>query len=194
MTGWMWVWAVAAYLLLVGFFVLERFVRVAGARDMRRQSTDRGSTTFVSVAMGVAFVAIPLSPLLNWWGPGRIGSWVAGAIGVAIGIVGLVVRYRAFTTLGRFFTRTLQETEQHRLVTDGVYRHIRHPGYLSDILIFAGAALAMNNWITLVVVVVLFVPAYAYRIRTEEAMLTDIFGQAYRDYQQQSKRLIPGIW
>jgi len=75
-----------------------------------------------------------------------------------------------------------------------VYRHIRPPGYLSDILIFWGAALAMNNWITLALVVALFVPAYAYRIQTEEALLTDIFGQAYRDYQRQSKRLIPGIW
>ncbi|MCL2316860.1 MAG: isoprenylcysteine carboxylmethyltransferase family protein [Actinomycetia bacterium] len=194
MTGWLWVGAVGAYLVLAGFFVLERFVRVAGARDMRRGDTDRGSTTFVSVAMAVAFVIIPLTPLLNWWGCGRIGSPVAGAIGVVLGIVGLVVRYRAFTTLGRFFTRTLQETDQHRLVTDGVYRRIRHPGYLSDMLIFWGAALAMGNWITLTVVVVLFVPAYAYRIRTEEALLTDIFGRAYRDYQHRSARLIPGLW
>jgi len=194
MTGWMWGWAVAAYLLLAGFFVLERFVRVADARDMHRESTDRGSTTFVSVAMAIVFVVIPLTPLLNWWGPGRIGRWAAGAIGLALGVVGLVVRYRAFRTLGRFFTRTLQETEQHRLVTDGVYRHIRHPGYLADLMIFWGAALAMNNWITLAVVVVLLGMAYAYRIRTEEAMLTEIFGQAYRDYQHRSKRLIPGIW
>jgi len=194
MTGWMWVWAGAAYVLLAGFFLLERYVRVAGARDMHRQTTDRGSTTLVSLAMGVAFVLIPLTPLLTWWGPGRISSSSAGAIGVVMGVVGLVVRYRAFTTLGRFFTRTLQETEEHRLVTDGVYRHIRHPGYLSDILIFWGAALAMSNWITVTVVVVLFVPAYAYRIRTEEAMLTGIFGPAYTDYQHHSKRLIPGLW
>jgi len=190
----MWGWAAGAYALLVGFFVLERFVRAAGSRDMRRQDTDRGSTAFVSAAMAVAFVIVPLSPLLNWWGPGRIGGWAAGAVGLAVGALGLVVRYRAFTTLGRFFTRTLRQTDQHRLVTDGVYRRIRHPGYLSDILIFCGAALAMSNWITLTVVVVLFVPAYAYRIRTEEAMLTDIFGQAYRDYQRYSKRLVPGIW
>jgi len=194
MSGKMWVWAAAAYLLLVGFFVLERFVRVAEARDMRRRNTDRGSTTFISAAMAVAFVIVPLTPLLNWWGPGRLGGWLPGALGVIIGLVGLVVRHRAFTTLGRFFTRTLQQTDQHRLVTDGVYRHLRHPGYLSDVLIFCGAALAMNNWITPAAVVALFIPAYAYRIHTEEAMLTEIFGQAYRDYQRQSKRLISGIW
>jgi len=194
MTGWMWAWIVAAYLILIGFFLLERFVRDTGARDLRRQDTDRGSTTFVTAALVVAFVAIPLTPLLTWWGPGRIGNSVAGAVGVVIGILGLAGRYQAFTTLGRFFTRTLQETDQHRLVTDGVYRYIRHPGYLSNILIFCGAALAMSNWITLTLVIVLFIPAYAYRINTEEAMLTDIFGQAYRDYQRQSKRLIPGIW
>ena len=61
-------------------------------------------------------------------------------------------------------------------------------------LIFWGAALAMHDWITLTVIVVLFVPACAYRIRTEEALLTDIFGRAYRGYQHRSKRLIPGLW
>jgi len=184
----------AAYLMLIGFFALERFVRVGAAHDMSREETDRGSTTFVSVAMAVAFVTVPLTPLLNWWGPGRIGSWPLGAAGAVIGFAGLVIRYQAFTTLGRFFTRTLRETDQHRLVTDGVYRYVRHPGYLSDILIFWGAACAMNNWIVLALLVALFIPAYAYRIRTEETMLTGIFGQEYRDYQQHSKRLVPGIW
>jgi len=86
----MWVWAGAAYTLLVGFFILERFVRNADARDLRRQDTDRSSTTFVSVAMAVAFVIVPLTPLLNWREPGRIGSWAAGAVGVVSGVVGLI--------------------------------------------------------------------------------------------------------
>jgi len=185
---------VVGYALLIGFFVLERFTRAAGTKDMARQETDRGSTTFVSVAMGVAFVLIPLSPLLNWWGPGFLRWWPIGILGAAMGIGGLVIRYHAFTTLGRFFTRTLQQTDQHALVTTGIYQHIRHPGYLSDILIFWGAGLAMNNGIVTAILVVLFVPAYLYRIRVEEQMLTDAFGEEYRAYQASSARLIPYIW
>jgi len=111
-----------------------------------------------------------------------------------MGVIGLVIRYHSFTTLGRFFTRTLRETDSHTLVTTGIYAHIRHPGYLSDILIFWGASLAMNNAVTIIVVVVLFIPVYVYRIHTEEQMLTQIFGQQYRDYQSSTKRLIPYVW
>ena len=183
-----------AYALLVGFFVIERFVRVRETRDMSRESTDRSSTTFVSIAMGTAFVLIPLTPLFNWLGVGSWDCWPAGVVGAVAGVGGLVIRYHAFRTLGRFFTRTLRETDEHELVTWGIYRHVRHPGYLSDILIFWGAALAMENFATLIVVVVLFVPAYLYRIHVEEGMLTDIFGQRYRDYQASSKRLVPRVW
>ena len=186
---------VCAYLMLVGFFVVERFVRQGeGTKDMGRTGFDRGSTTVVSVVMGIAFVIVPLAPLWNWLSLGpQLGIW-AGVVGVALGVVGLVVRYSAFSTLGRFFTRTLREQPGHHLVTSGVYRVIRHPGYLSDILIFAGTSLAMHNLITVVVVVVLFIPAYVYRIRTEEIMLVTIFGQAYTDYQRSSTRLLPHIW
>jgi len=194
MTVMLWILAGAAYLLLAGFFILERMVRTGSTRRMTRESTDQGSTTWVSAVMGVAFVVIPLTPLLNWWGPGRLNNWVIGVIGVAVGVTGLVIRHQAFTTLGRFFTRTLQRVDEHRLVTDGIYRRVRHPGYLSDILIFIGAAMAMNNWITILLVVALFLPAYRYRIKVEETMLTGIFGTAYTNYQAHTKRLVPGIW
>jgi len=186
---------VCAYGLLVGFFLIERFVREGeGTKDMGRGEHDRGSTTLVSVAMGVAFVVVPLVPLWNWLGVGPVMTWWPGVIGVLLGVVGLIVRYHAFSTLGRFFTRTLQERDGHELVTTGVYKYVRHPGYLSDILIFAGAALAMGNVVVLLVVVVLFAPAYAYRINTEEHMLTGIFGDEYRAYQKTSKRLVPFVF
>jgi len=44
-------------------------------------------------------VVVPLTPLLNWWGPGRLGTWVVGVVGVGAEAVGLVIRYQAFTTL-----------------------------------------------------------------------------------------------
>jgi len=191
---WIWVLYTLAYLLLIGFFVVERFVRVGETRDMSHSQSDHGSTAIVSVVMGIAFVLIPLTPLLNWWHIGDIRRLWVGIVGAIIGAAGLVVRYQAFTTLGRYFTRTLKQTDEHQLVTWGIYKYIRHPGYASDFLIFIGASLAMNNWITLAYVVVAFVPAYVYRIHIEEQMLSDAFGQKYKNYQSGSKRLIPGIW
>jgi len=183
-----------AYALLAGFFIIERFVRRGdGTKDMGRGSFDAGSTTAVSIAMGVAFVVVPLGPLWNWLRIGPMLNLWAALIGVILGAAGLVIRYFAFSTLGRFFTRTLRQQDDHRLITTGIYRRIRHPGYLSDIMIFVGAALAMRNLVVLLVVIVLYVPAYAYRIWAEEKMLVQIFGPEYAAYQKVSKRLVPFI-
>ena len=200
----MWLSYGLAYLILIGFFVIERFVRVGQTRDMSRDPSDRGSTTIVSIVMGLAFILIPLSPLFDWLGVGAIGrapAWSAtparlavAGLGLVFGLAGLVVRYLALTQLGRFFTRTLRQTDQHQLVTTGVYRRLRHPGYLSDLLIFVGTALAMTNWMTAAIVLVSFIPAYLYRIGVEEQMLLAAFGQAYADYRRTSKRLLPGLW
>jgi len=184
---------VAAYLLLLGFFVMERFVRSAGTKDMVRSDADRGSTTVVSVAMGAGFVVVLLGPVASWLGVAAVHVLTLAVAGVVVGVVGLAVRYMAFTTLGRFFTRTLRHPEDHVLVTDGIYRLVRHPGYLSDVLLFTGAAFATGNLVAMLVVPVLFVPAYAYRIHTEEAMLVTVFGEQYEAYRRTSKRLVPFV-
>lgn len=185
---------VLAYALLAGFFVIERFVRRGkDTKNMNRTNNDKGTTTFVSIVMGMAFILLPISPLLNWSGIGAVCVLWIGVLGLLLGMAGLVIRYFAFTTLGRFFSRTLREAENHTLVTSGIYKYIRHPGYLSDFLIFIGIALAMNNLISTIVVPATFVPAYVYRIHIEEKMLIGIFGKQYVEYQKSSKRLIPFI-
>jgi len=185
---------ILGYVLLAGFFLIERFVRRGkDTKNMRRTVYDKGSTVFISIVMGIAFILLPLSPLLNWLGYGAINMLGIGMLGLLLGVGGLVIRYFAFTTLGRFFSRTLREADQQTLVTRGIYRKIRHPGYLSDLLIFIGAALAMNNLLPLVLIPITFVPAYAYRIHVEERMLLEIFGAQYSEYQKVSKRLIPFI-
>jgi len=186
---------ICSYALFVGFFLIEHFIRKGkDTKSMSRTEFDKGSTTFISIVMGIAFIIVPLSPLLNSLKIGMFFSVWVGAVGVVIGVLGLLIRYFAFSTLGRFFTRTLRETDEHNLVTSGIYRYIRHPGYLSDILIFFGASLAIGNLISMIVVPVLFIPAYIYRIKTEEKMLIKIFGDSYITYQRTTKRLIPYIF
>ena len=180
--------------LLAGFFLMERFVRQGkDTKNMSRTKSDKGSTTLISIAMGILFIIIPLSPLLNYLHFGAIDNFRVGIAGVFLGIFGLFIRYLAFKTLGRFFTRTLREVDEHKLVTDGIYHYIRHPGYLSDILIFTGASLAMGNMIP-IGASALFLIVYPYRIHVEEKMLIEIFGEEYIAYKKVSKRLVPYIF
>ena len=161
---------------------------------MDRTDFDKGSTTVISIVMGFAFILIPICPILNYFGIGYCKLIWLSTIGLMLGAIGAVIRYAAFSTLGRFFTRTLRKVESHALVTSGIYKYIRHPGYLSDILIFFGLALAMGNLIAIILIPISFIPAYIYRIKMEEKMLTQMFGKDYIDYSKHTKKLIPFVF
>ena len=181
---------VIGHAILVGFFLIERFVR-KGSKDMSNTDFDKSSTKYISIVMGIAFILLFLSPLLNYFLIGKITNMWVGIIGICLGVTGIIFRCVAFYTLGRFFTRTLQEKENHILIMNGIYKYIRHPGYLSDMLIFSGVAMALCNWIPVLFVMFSYPIVYAYRIKTEERMLIDIFGEAYIHYQKRSWMVLP---
>ena len=181
---------VIGYVILVGFFLVERFLR-KGSKDMSNTEFDKSSTKYISIVMGIAFILLFLSPLLNYFLIGKISYMGIGIIGIFFGITGMIIRCVTFYTLGLFFTRTLQKTENQILITNGIYKYIRHPGYLSDILIFSGVAMALSNWIPVIFVMFAYPIVYAHRIKTEEKMLIDIFGEAYIHYQKRSWMVLP---
>ncbi len=90
--------------------------------------------------------------------------------------------------------RALRTTGDQRLVTVGPYRWVRHPGYLGSIAVWAGAALAFHNWLAALVVALMMALAYGWRIRAEERMLAEHFGDDYRSYAAHTARLLPGIY
>lgn len=78
------------------------------------------------------------------------------------------------------------------LVTQGIYRHIRHPMYTSLISLDGGLYFKQMNWVStsfaLVAMIFLIAAVYA-----EEKENVRYFGDAYRDYMQRSKRFMPFI-
>jgi protein-S-isoprenylcysteine O-methyltransferase Ste14 len=108
--------------------------------------------------------------------------------------LGLAIRVWAIAALGRAFRTTVEVDPAQAVVSTGPYRWVRHPSYTGLLLIVAGFGLAVGNWLALGVCAVLPLPALLRRIHIEEAELTDVLGDRYRAYQEQTKRLIPGVW
>ncbi len=90
-------------------------------------------------------------------------------------------------------TPFLQIVEDHRLVTDGYYKHIRHPVYLGEIGRAVGLAITLSSLYGLVFTI-LGVVFLLIRIEIEEKMLIEAFGEEYKEYQQITKKLIPYIY
>jgi len=119
-------------------------------------------------------------------------------IGVPLLIFGGVMRIlsrRALmkTGLGFLGSGRLKIVEDQRLVTEGVYKHIRHPLYLGEISRNFGFCILLSSLYGFLLMAVgnLFL---LIRIRIEERMLVEGFGQEYEDYRKKTKKLIPYIY
>jgi protein-S-isoprenylcysteine O-methyltransferase Ste14 len=114
-------------------------------------------------------------------------------LGLALLVVGCVLRVGPMFVLGRRFTWPLASQEAHRLETAGFYRVIRHPSYLGALLGAAGWVLVFRSGIGLILVILL-VPVLLHVIREEEARLEAEFGEEYAAYRRRTWRLLPFLY
>jgi protein-S-isoprenylcysteine O-methyltransferase Ste14 len=114
--------------------------------------------------------------------------------GVICLVIALWLFYRSHADLGTNWSITLELREQHRLITRGVYRHIRHPMYSALVLYSVGLALVIPNWVAGPANVIVFAILFALRVRAEERMMGEAFGDEYAVYSARTKRLVPGVW
>ena len=102
--------------------------------------------------------------------------------------------YRTHKDLGRNWSVTLEVREQHALVTDGVYRHVRHPMYSAFWLWAIAQALLLPNWIAGPAGLVGFGTLFFLRVGREERLMYETFGEEYRRYVARTARIVPGIF
>jgi protein-S-isoprenylcysteine O-methyltransferase Ste14 len=120
----------------------------------------------------------------------RLSDWM-GWLGAAILAGGLFVFWRAHTDLSSYWSPTLEIYKDHKLVTSGIYRTIRHPMYASQWLFVIAQCLILQNWIAGPVNLIIFIPFYILRVQAEENMLLKTFGEEYRIYREQTGSVIP---
>lgn len=118
---------------------------------------------------------------------------VHNIVGLALIVIGYTIALVATSTLRRFYSSTLVIREDHQLITHGIYRHTRHPIYLGVILVSIGVPVCVSSLYGLLIMSVL-IPIVLNRIRIEERLLIEEFGDAYRTYQEATSKLIPFIY
>ncbi|GHF67319.1 hypothetical protein GCM10010218_56000 [Streptomyces mashuensis] len=182
--------AIAAVVLWAGYEVLLRRRDDSGTASWQGGAGDRGSTRLLLAAYALSVVLVVL---LAGHDAGRVPTPWRWA-GVALAVAGLAVRAWGMRTLGRFYTRTLRTTEGHRVVREGPYRLIRHPGYSGSLLVWSGYALATAGWIAFLLVAAVLLAAYSWRIAAEERLLLAAFGAEYAGYRRDTKRLVPFLY
>jgi protein-S-isoprenylcysteine O-methyltransferase Ste14 len=123
----------------------------------------------------------------------RLPAWTSWA-GTAVFIVALWLLWLSHAALGRNWSSTLEIGENHRLVTEGIYRRIRHPMYAAIWLWGVAQVLLLHNWIAGWSHLSAFGLLYFLRVPREERMMLDRFGEEYRAYMNRTGRVFPRLF
>ncbi len=118
---------------------------------------------------------------------------VPNIVGLALFVIGLTIALAAVVTLRRSYAATLVIREDHQLITHGIYHFTRHPVYLGVIIIITGVPVYASSLYGLLTMSAL-IPLILNRIRMEERLLSEEFGDVYRTYKEATSKLIPFIY
>jgi protein-S-isoprenylcysteine O-methyltransferase len=113
---------------------------------------------------------------------------------VVLFVAGLILRWWAIITLGRFFTVDVTIEKDHELVQRGPFCVVRHPSYTGVLLAFVGLGLSLRNWAALVVILLPIGTAFVHRMNVEEDALSRALGSRYAEYMKRTKRLVPFVY
>ena len=119
---------------------------------------------------------------------------ILASAGVVLFVAGLLLRWWAIITLGRFFTVDVTIEKDHELVEHGPFRIVRHPSYTGVLLAFVGFGLSLGNWAALLVILLPIGAAFIHRMNVEENALSVALGRQYTDYMRRTKRLVPFVY
>ena len=174
---------------LLSEILLNRLVR---SKNPDSKEVDKNSLNLIWIAIVISMTLGILS--VNYWSAPIMPAGIALYLGSGFIIAGMIIRFTAVWSLGKFFTVNLGIQDNHRLVRTGLYKYIRHPSYSGSLLSFAGFCLSLNNWLSLLIIMIPVIATFINRINIEEKLLFGQFGSEYEEYRRKTKRLVPLIY
>ena len=182
--------------IIIFFTIEEPFVRYGKeAKSLKTTEKDNKSTLYLGLITVVNFIILLLGFLLNHLKICILfdNSFVAFC-GILIMVGGYFIRIIAIRTLKEYYTRTLRVQSDQKIIDFGLYKYFRHPGYFGMSLFWIGAGLSSNNYLIMIIVSLTILIGYHYRMNNEEKMLSETFGEEYKNYKKNTWRLMPLIY
>lgn len=136
-----------------------------------------------------------------------IGAFKFGVLGseiqeeyLEVRVIGLLMYFifswlqvKAYKSLGDSYTQDIVILKNHKLHKVGLYKFIRHPQYLSQILSDLGAGIALMSYLVAPAVLIFELPLFIMRAILEERTLGKHFKNEFVEYKKRSGFMLPFI-
>ncbi len=168
-------------------------------KDQVASSKSSGQDMFLLILSSLGMVFFPMvyifSPWLDfadYYLPSLM-SQILGWLGAGIFVIALYLLYKSHADMGQNFSPELSIREEHKLITSGIFRSIRHPMYTAHIVWAVAQILLLQNWIVGPSFLLTSLPLYFFRIPREEQMMLQTFKEEYLEYMNSTGRIFPKI-
>ncbi len=177
-------------MLAAGFVMLFKSPELLRKRLSAKE--EQGEQRTVVALSGLLFIAAFVLAGLN-----RRFGWLIlpGAVSWAAALV-FLLGYALYAEVLRenvWLSRTVEVQEGQKIIDTGLYGLVRHPMYMSTLLLFLSMPLILGSLYSFILML-LYIPIIAKRIRNEEQVLEQGLA-GYADYKRRVRyRIIPFVW
>lgn len=188
---------IAAGILITGM-AISSYYRIKADKESGERLSRKADGNVLMTIIRIGGLMLWLSPfvyLINpvWMAWSKIGlpetvRW----LGIGIGVLCVAGIYWLFSSIGSGITPVSATRREHKLVTNGIYRWVRHPLYTIGSSLFISFGMMADNWFIILLGVLAFT-VMAIRTPKEEANLIEKFGDEYSEYMKQTGRFLPKL-
>ena len=188
--GWLLLAILFVPMLVVGAVLMKRSPTLLEKRlnAKEEQSEQKAVLALSGLMFLAAFVLAGLNYHFGWF---VLPAWVS--IAAAVVFLGGYALYAEVMRENAYLSRTVEVQEDQKVIDTGLYGVVRHPMYLSTLLLFLSMPLVLGSLFSFGVML-FYIPLIAKRIKNEEQVLLEGL-PGYADYRKKVKyKVIPFLW
>lgn len=182
----------AGWFAFAGIFILRKQPPSAPTRKRERASII--GIILQAFSYMIVWTGWRRSPALFIAGIGPTLQLVLAALAILLECASLWMVLSAVRALGKEWSLTARVTEGHRLVVEGPYNLVRNPIYTGMLGMLIATGLALSRWPFLLIAALIFLVGTMIRVRSEEKLLRETFGQEFEAYSSRVPAIIPGLY
>ncbi|KAI4339327.1 hypothetical protein MLD38_024283 [Melastoma candidum] len=184
---------VSQFLVSIAFFHTSEYILAVAVHG-------RANVTFKSLLISKNYILAMIFSLVEYFieislFPTMKQVWIVSDFGLAMVVIGEIIRKMAIVTAGRSFTHLIRirHEDHHNLVTHGIYRYIRHPSYCGFFIWSVSTQIMLCNPLSTIGFAVVVWKFFHDRIPYEEYFLRQFFGPSYLEYARTVPSGVPFV-
>ena len=188
--GWLLMGILFVPMFIAGLIMMKKSPELLRKRlNVKEEQAEQKAVIALSGLMFLAsFIIAGLNFRFGWI---RLPLWVSYAAALLF-LAGYVL-YAEVLRENVWLSRTVEVQENQKVIDTGLYGIVRHPMYMSTLILFLAMPLVLGSVISFVIML-LYIPIIAKRIRNEEQVLENGL-EGYAEYRKRVRyKVLPFVW